>query len=76
MSILHIIYSWGAILGKKLTVSGSNMTHNAFYHINKVCIYGTHLFLKFSLEMLFVWTFNALDRDETPYLQNLDIVGP
>ena len=32
--------------------------------------------LKFSLEMLFVWTFNALDRDETPYLKNLDIVGP
>ena len=23
----------GAILGKKLTVSGLNMTHNAFYHL-------------------------------------------
>ena len=32
--------------------------------------------LKFSLEMLSVWTFNALDCDETPYLQNLGIVGP
>ena len=26
----------GAILGKKLTVSGLNMTANAFYHPNKV----------------------------------------
>ena len=32
--------------------------------------------LKCCLERLLVWTFNALDRDETPYLQNLDIVGP
>ena len=38
--------------------------------------YPPYKWLKVSLEMLFVWTFNALDRDETPYLQNLDIVGP
>ena len=29
-------WCFGAILGKNLTVSGLNMTSNAFYHLNKV----------------------------------------
>ena len=29
-------WGFGAILGKKLTVSGLNMTRNAFYPLNKV----------------------------------------
>ena len=29
-------WGFGAILGKKLTVSGLNMTQNALYHLNKI----------------------------------------
>ena len=32
-------WGFGAISGKKLTVSGLNMTHNTLYHLNKVYIY-------------------------------------
>ena len=37
--ILFFFRGFGAILSKKWTVSGLNMTHNAFYHLNKVYIY-------------------------------------
>ena len=37
--ILGSFRGFGAILGNKFTVSGLNMTHNAFYHLNKVYIY-------------------------------------
>ena len=34
--ILGSFMGFGAILANKWTVSGLNMTHNAFYHLNKV----------------------------------------
>ena len=34
--ILGSFRGFGAILANKWTVSGLNMTHNAFYHLNKV----------------------------------------
>ena len=34
--ILGSFRGFGAILAKKWTVSGLNMTQNAFYHLNKV----------------------------------------